>query len=123
MLDVKPVRGRFDGRLLRNPQHGGEAQARRSAVEPGHHRPLHSDSRRSSRSLAPTEAGQSAANCNSPTACASLLKKEKIYGYVFEGKRHDAGDKLGFLKATVEFALKRHDLGGPLREYLKGLKL
>jgi len=53
----------------------------------------------------------------------ALLKKEKMYGYVFEGKRHDAGDKLGFLKATIEFALKRKDLGGPLREYLKGLKL
>ncbi|HVO79330.1 MAG TPA: UTP--glucose-1-phosphate uridylyltransferase GalU [Terriglobales bacterium] len=53
----------------------------------------------------------------------ALLKKEKMYGYVFEGKRHDTGDKLGFLKATVEFALKRPDLGGPLREYLKSLKL
>jgi UTP--glucose-1-phosphate uridylyltransferase len=52
-----------------------------------------------------------------------LLKKEKIYGYVFEGKRHDTGDKLGFLKATVEFALKRPDLGGPLRQYLKSLDL
>ncbi len=52
-----------------------------------------------------------------------LLKHEKIYGFTFEGKRHDTGDKLGFLKATVEFALKRPDLGGPLREYLKGLKL
>lgn len=52
-----------------------------------------------------------------------LLKKEKIYGYVFDGKRHDTGDKLGFLKATVEFALKRSDLGGPLREYLKSLNL
>lgn len=52
-----------------------------------------------------------------------LLKKEKIYGYVFEGKRHDTGDKLGFLKATVEFALKRTDLGGPLRQYLKSLNL
>jgi UTP--glucose-1-phosphate uridylyltransferase len=52
-----------------------------------------------------------------------LLKKEKIYGYVFEGKRHDTGDKLGFLKATVEFALKRPDLGGPLRQYLKSLNL
>jgi UTP--glucose-1-phosphate uridylyltransferase len=52
-----------------------------------------------------------------------LLKYEKIYGFTFEGKRHDTGDKLGFLKATVEFALKRPDLGGPLREYLKGLKL
>jgi UTP--glucose-1-phosphate uridylyltransferase len=52
-----------------------------------------------------------------------LLKKEKMYAYVYEGKRHDTGDKLGFLKATVEFALKRPDLGEPLREYLKGLKL
>jgi UTP--glucose-1-phosphate uridylyltransferase len=52
-----------------------------------------------------------------------LLKREKIYGYVFEGKRHDTGDKLGFLKATVEFALKRPDLGGPLRQYLKSLNL
>jgi UTP--glucose-1-phosphate uridylyltransferase len=53
----------------------------------------------------------------------ALLQKEKIYGYVFDGKRHDTGDKLGFLKATVEFALKRPDLGGPLRQYLKGLNL
>ncbi|MBS1851729.1 MAG: UTP--glucose-1-phosphate uridylyltransferase GalU [Acidobacteria bacterium] len=53
----------------------------------------------------------------------NLLKKEKIYGFVFDGKRHDTGDKLGFLKATVEFALKRSDLGEPLRQYLKGLKL
>jgi len=52
-----------------------------------------------------------------------LLKKEKIYGYVFDGKRHDTGDKLGFLKATVEFALKRPDLGGPLRQHLKSLNL
>jgi len=52
-----------------------------------------------------------------------LLKHEKMYAYVYEGRRHDTGDKLGFLKATVEFALKREDLGGPLREYLRGLKL
>ena len=52
-----------------------------------------------------------------------LLKKEKVFAYVYEGKRHDAGDKLGFLKATIEFALKRDDLGGLLREYLKALKL
>jgi UTP--glucose-1-phosphate uridylyltransferase len=53
----------------------------------------------------------------------ALLKKEKIYGFTFEGKRHDAGDKLGFLKATVEFALKRGDLGGDFREYLKRLQI
>ena len=53
----------------------------------------------------------------------ALLKKEKIYGFTFEGKRHDAGDKLGFLKATVEFALKRDDLGKDFREYLKTLEV
>ena len=47
-----------------------------------------------------------------------LSAGEKIYGYNFEGKRHDAGDKLGFLKATVEFALKRSDLGPDFRRLL-----
>ena len=63
-----------------------------------------------------------AANCNSPMECELLLQKEKIYAYVYEGRRHDTGDKLGFLKATVEYALKREDLGGPFRAYLKDLK-
>ncbi|HEX2330476.1 MAG TPA: sugar phosphate nucleotidyltransferase, partial [Candidatus Angelobacter sp.] len=53
-----------------------------------------------------------------------LLKGgEKIFGYTFEGKRHDTGDKLGFLKATVEFALKRSDLGKPFADYLKTLEM
>jgi UTP--glucose-1-phosphate uridylyltransferase len=52
-----------------------------------------------------------------------LLRNRPIYAYRFEGTRYDAGDKLGFLKATVEFALQRHDLGAPFREYLKCLKL
>jgi len=52
-----------------------------------------------------------------------LLKKEKMYAFVFEGKRHDAGDKLGFLKATVEFTLKHKDFGPPMREFLKSLHL
>ncbi|GGG99902.1 UTP--glucose-1-phosphate uridylyltransferase GalU [Silvibacterium dinghuense] len=52
-----------------------------------------------------------------------LLKTEKVYGYNFEGVRHDAGDKLGMLKATVDFALKRDDLGPAFREYLKSLSL
>ena len=51
------------------------------------------------------------------------LRSRPIYAFKFEGKRYDAGDKLGFLKATVEFALQRHDLGGPFRQYLKTLKL
>jgi len=56
-------------------------------------------------------------------ALKHLLRSRPIYAYRFEGKRYDAGDKLGFLEATVEYALRRHDLGGPFREYLKGLKL
>ena len=52
-----------------------------------------------------------------------LLRSRPIYAYRFEGTRYDAGDKLGFLKATVEFALQRDDLGGPFREYLRSLKL
>ncbi len=52
-----------------------------------------------------------------------LLQQEKVYGYRFEGKRHDAGDKLGFLKATVEFALKRPELKDEFRNYLKSLEL
>src|SRR2546430_1582534 len=52
-----------------------------------------------------------------------LLQKEKVYGYRFEGKRHDAGDKLGFLKATVEFALKRPELRDEFRQYLRELQL
>ena len=52
-----------------------------------------------------------------------LLKDEKIYGYKFDGKRHDAGDKMGFLKATIEFALKRPDLSDEFRRYLKSLEL
>ena len=52
-----------------------------------------------------------------------LLRNRPIYGLKFDGVRYDAGDKLGFLRATVEFALKRHDLGADFREYLKTLKL
>ncbi len=52
-----------------------------------------------------------------------LLARRPIYGYRFRGTRYDAGDKLGFLQATVEFALRRPDLGAAFREYLKNLKL
>jgi UTP--glucose-1-phosphate uridylyltransferase len=52
-----------------------------------------------------------------------LASGQKIQGYRFQGKRYDAGDKLGFLIATVEFALKREGLGGEFREYLKTLRL
>lgn len=52
-----------------------------------------------------------------------LLKERPIYAVRLDGTRHDAGDKLGFLIATVEFALKRKDLGPEFREYLRSLEL
>jgi UTP--glucose-1-phosphate uridylyltransferase len=52
-----------------------------------------------------------------------LLEQQPVYAYMFQGTRYDAGDKLGFLKATVEFALRRRDLGEPFRQYLRSLKL
>jgi UTP--glucose-1-phosphate uridylyltransferase len=52
-----------------------------------------------------------------------LLSRQKIFAYQFRGKRHDAGDKLGFLQATVEFALRNEELGPAFRSYLKSLNL
>jgi UTP--glucose-1-phosphate uridylyltransferase len=53
----------------------------------------------------------------------SLLSESPIYAFEFDGTRHDCGNKLGFLEATVEYALARPDLGGAFRRYLKGLDL
>lgn len=51
-------------------------------------------------------------------ALKTLLSQQAIYAYEFQGRRHDVGDKLGYLQATVEMALKREDLRGPFMEYL-----
>ena len=56
-------------------------------------------------------------------AMRDLLRERPLYAVKLEGTRHDAGDKLGFLIATVEFALKRDDLGDEFREYLRSLDL
>ena len=48
-----------------------------------------------------------------------LAREDAVYAYDFEGLRYDLGDKLGFLKATVEFALRREDLGEPFKAYIK----
>jgi len=53
----------------------------------------------------------------------ALLSSQKVYGCEFTGRRYDAGNKLGFLEATVEFALRRPDLAQEFKKYLKGLKL
>ena len=52
-------------------------------------------------------------------ALQTLISNEAMYAYIFEGKRYDVGDKLGFLEATVEFALKKEGLRDKFIEYLK----
>lgn len=52
-----------------------------------------------------------------------LMETQPIYAYEFTGVRHDAGDKLGFLKATVEFGLKNEEFGAEFRHYLQKLKI
>jgi len=55
-------------------------------------------------------------------ALKTLISQQDMYAYVFEGRRYDVGDKLGFLEATVEFALKRDNLKRPFMKYLQTLK-
>jgi len=52
-----------------------------------------------------------------------LAHESGLYAYVYEGKSYDAGDKLGFLKATVEIGLENAEFGGDFRDYLRALKL
>lgn len=54
-------------------------------------------------------------------ALLELVKSEAMYAYDFEGRRYDVGDKLGFLEATVEYALRKPELKGEFIEYLKGI--
>ncbi|MEW6418097.1 MAG: UTP--glucose-1-phosphate uridylyltransferase GalU [Nitrospirota bacterium] len=60
-------------------------------------------------------------------ALQDLLKKRPIYGYLFKGKRYDAGDKFGYLKATIDLALKNPQVSEQLKKYLievvEGLKI
>ena len=53
----------------------------------------------------------------------ALLRKRPIYACLVDGVRHDTGNKLGYLKAMVYFALQRPEIAGPFREYLTSLSL
>ena len=120
-LDVKPADGRFDGRLFEinsmvekpKPEDAPSNLAiiGRYILTP-----------RVFEILASTPHG-SGGELQLTDGLMALLREQRIYAYVYEGRRYDAGDKLGFLKATVELALKREELGDKFREYLKGLKL
>jgi len=121
VLDVKPADGRFGGRLYEivnmvekpRPQ---EAPSNLAIIGRYILTPAVFDT------LSQIQAG-AGGELQLTDGMKLLLKKEKMYAYVYQGRRHDTGDKLGFLKATVEFALKREDLGEPFRQYLKSLNL
>ena len=121
VLDVKPADGSFDGRLyeiknmVEKPK-PEEAPSNLAIIGRYILTPTIFDC------LAKTPTG-TGGELQLTDGMRLLLQKEKMYAYRYEGRRHDTGDKLGFLKATVEFALKREDLGRPFREYLRGLKL
>jgi len=68
--------------------------------------------------LAKTEAGKGG-EIQLTDALHTLLRKEDILAYTVEGKRYDIGNKLDFLKTTVEFALKRKEFSEPFKEFLK----
>jgi len=121
VLDVKPADGRFNGRLyeinnmVEKPK-PEEAPSNLAIIGRYILTP------RVFEILADTPHG-TGGELQLTDGLRALLKEQRIYAYVYEGRRHDTGDKLGFLKATVEFALKRPGLGEQFREYLKELKL
>ncbi len=121
VLDAKPVPGKWNGRLF-EVQHLVEKPKLEDAPSNLAIIGRYILTPAVFEMLASTELG-AGGELQLTDGLKNLLKKEKIYGYRFEGKRHDTGDKMGFLKATVEFALKREDLGHDFREYLKTLEL
>ncbi len=121
VLDVKPTDGRFKGKLF-EIQNMVEKPALKDAPSDLAIIGRYVLTPAVFETLSQTQKG-SGGEVQLTDGIKLLLKKERVYAYVFEGKRHDAGDKLGFLKATVELALKRKDLGEPFRLYLKTLDL
>ncbi|HEV3039395.1 MAG TPA: UTP--glucose-1-phosphate uridylyltransferase GalU [Candidatus Angelobacter sp.] len=119
VLDAKPVEGKFNGRLheVRNlveKPKAEEAPSNLAIIGRYILTPAIFDT------LERTPLG-TGGELQLTDGLRGLLANEKIYGYTFQGKRHDTGDKLGFLKATVEFAMKRPDLGKQFRDYLRSL--
>ena len=56
-------------------------------------------------------------------AISSLLDNHDVYGFEFEGKRFDCGSKIGYLKATIEYAIDHKDVGKDFKRYLKNIKI
>ena len=105
-------------RRLPGPRPGREAAARGGAVGPRDHRPLHPDARHlpgARRRPGSDRTGE----IQLTNGLRHLLKNRPIYACEVKGVRHDTGNKLGFLKAVVYFALRRPDLAEPFAEYLR----
>ncbi len=56
-----------------------------------------------------------------PTAIELMCKDLSVYAYEFEGKRYDIGDKLGYVKANIEYGLRNDEISDGLKSYLKGI--
>ena len=115
------VAGELDrDRPASGPRHGREAEAGHRADAGRDRRPL----RAAAVDLAACSSRRSpggAARSSSPTRCAAARRSDGLYGVVSRATRHDAGDKLGYLRANLAYALKRPDLAAKLRPYLREL--
>ena len=115
VIDVAPGGDLGDGVFqVRGP--GREAAARRGAVKPGDHRPLRADAGHLP-ALAATKSDRTG-EIQLTNGLRELLKSRPIYACEVKGVRHDTGNKLGFLKAVVYFALRRPDLADKFSAYL-----
>ena len=107
------------GRLSQLEAHRREAEARGRAVEPRGRRPLPAHAGVYDK-LEKTGRG-AGGEIQLTDGIAALLADEPIYAYAFEGRRYDCGSKLGYLEATVEFALKHANLGDQFALFLAKL--
>ena len=121
IVDVEPAPQLGQG-VHPHPRPRREAAARRGAVEPRDHRPLHPHARHLPGAREPRPRDKSG-EIQLTNGLRRLLQSRPLYAYEIDGVRHDTGNKLGFLKAMVYFALKRPDLADPFREYLDSLNL
>ena len=97
-----------------------KSHRQRSAVEDGDHRPLRAAAGNffHSAEASPRKGGE----IQLTDGLAQLVRERKVYGCEFLGDRYDIGDKFGFVRATVAYALKRPDLKDKLLEYLRTTK-
>ena len=118
---VEPESEAVDG-VCRDQARRREAAGRRSAVEPRSHRPVRVH-RRDLRHARSDRARAAGGELQLTDAMALLLEAQSMFGVVCGEGRYDVGQKLDFLRANVELALDREDLGPPfaawLREFVK----